>query len=203
MVSIFVEELVGAVIQLLAFTLIPFIWWLITARKKENFFNWIGLKKPVFNGKVILLIFLSAVVLLAYGYLSGFLIRGYEGVTNAANSFSGLGAKGIPAVLAYGIIRTSLSEEIIFRGFILKRVSSKFGFIAGNTTQAICFGLMHGIPFGLVTKSLFVTVVLTVLPGAIGWFSGWINEKKSEGSIIPSWIIHAMTNVLVGIFALW
>ena len=30
--------------QVLMFSLIPFIWWLVTARREENFFSWIGLK---------------------------------------------------------------------------------------------------------------------------------------------------------------
>ena len=50
-----INELLGSVVQILLFTLIPFIWWLITARKKENFFSWIGLKKPVGDKKKILL----------------------------------------------------------------------------------------------------------------------------------------------------
>ena len=45
MLEVFFNELIGAVIQLLIFALIPFIWWLITARKKESFFKWIGLKR--------------------------------------------------------------------------------------------------------------------------------------------------------------
>ena len=40
MMSLFLEELTGAVFQLVLFSLIPLIWWLITARKKENFFEW-------------------------------------------------------------------------------------------------------------------------------------------------------------------
>ena len=34
MMSLFLEELTGAVFQLVLFSLIPLIWWLITARKK-------------------------------------------------------------------------------------------------------------------------------------------------------------------------
>ena len=36
-------ELIGAVIQVLLFALIPFIFWYATAHKKESFFTWIGL----------------------------------------------------------------------------------------------------------------------------------------------------------------
>ena len=59
------NELVGAVVQVLLFTLIPFIVWLIFARKKENFFSWIGLKKPVCDN-VLKLIAISAAVAAVY-----------------------------------------------------------------------------------------------------------------------------------------
>lgn len=58
-----VNELIGSIVQILLFTLIPFIWWLITARKKEKFFSWIGLKKPVGDKKKILLFMLGAFVI--------------------------------------------------------------------------------------------------------------------------------------------
>ncbi len=58
----------------------------------------------------------------------------------------------------------------------------------GNTVQALLFGLLHGIPFGLATKNVAVTILLTLLPGAFGWFQGWRNEKRFNGSVIPSWL---------------
>lgn len=39
------NEIVSSIIQILLFSIVPFIWWLITARKKESFYVWIGLKK--------------------------------------------------------------------------------------------------------------------------------------------------------------
>ena len=43
--NLFISELSGAVFQVILFALIPFVWWLISAKKKTNFFEWIGLKK--------------------------------------------------------------------------------------------------------------------------------------------------------------
>ncbi len=45
MVQMFINELVGAILQLILFSLIPLIFWLIFARNKQNFFEWIGIKK--------------------------------------------------------------------------------------------------------------------------------------------------------------
>ena len=60
MLGIFFNELIGAVMQLLIFTLIPFIWWLITARKKENFFSWIGFKRISHEKNIFITILITA-----------------------------------------------------------------------------------------------------------------------------------------------
>lgn len=199
----FINELVGALTQVVLFTLVPFIWWLITARKKENFFKWLGFKKPAHKGNLILTLLITVVAVLAYGFGTTALINNFAGeITAAGSTFAGKGFGYIPAAFAYGFIRTGLSEEIIFRGFILKRIQNKFGFLAGNIFQAIAFGLMHGVPFGLATQNIGVTVALTILPGLLGFFMGWLNEKKFAGSVIPSWLLHGITNTVVTIMSL-
>jgi len=68
--------------------------------------------------------------------------------------------------------------------------------------QALCFGLLHGLPFGLVTGSVPVMVILTLLPGAFGWYQGWLNEKRCGGSILPSWLLHGIMNSLIACLSL-
>ena len=203
MITMFINELVGAVVQLILFSLIPVIFWLIFGRKKQNFFEWIGLKKPGHEGKWWVT---ACAILIATGAYIGLTIVAVrflpEGVTTAGSDFAGKGFAAFPAVLAYGFIRTGLSEEVLFRGFLLKRFGEKFGFIAGNTIQAVLFGLMHGIPFGLSTHNIPVAIVMTILPGAFGWFQGWMNEKRFNGSIIPSWLLHGTINVIVAALSL-
>lgn len=123
-------------------------------------------------------------------------------ITAAGNQFSGMGAAAVPAAFVYAFIQTGLTEEILFRGFILKRTANKFGFAAGNTVQAVLFGLLHGIPFGLSTHNIAVTFLLTLLPAAIGWYMGWLNEKRCGGSIFSSRIVHGTMNLIVTILAL-
>lgn len=203
MFGMFINEFVGALVQLIIFSLIPLIFWLIFARKKQNFFTWIGIKKIKHEGKWWVTV---CAILIATGLYIGLTVLSMkflpEGVTTAGSDFAGKGFAAFPAVLAYGFIRTGLSEEVVFRGFLLKRFSDKFGFIAGNTIQAVLFGLMHGIPFGLATHNIPVTIVLTLLPGAFGWFQGWLNEKRCDGSIIPSWLLHGTINVIVATLSL-
>lgn len=197
------NELVGAVVQVLLFTLLPFIIWLIFARKLENFFSWIGLKKPKCDN-VPKLIVISLAVAAVYIVAMMLVTKNLpEGVTTAGSEFAGKGIAALPAVIFYAVIRTALSEEILFRGFILKVIQRKAGFMVGNTVQAVLFGLMHGIPFGLATKSVVACILLTLLPGLIGWYEGWMNEKKCDGSIIPGWILHSCFNLATSILTLF
>lgn len=200
----FIEELIGAIGQLFIFSLIPFIWWLITARKKENFFKWIGLKKIKHEGKWIYTVLITLGALVAYIFFTWLIMSLIkdDAITTAGSNFAGSGAAAIPAVIVYGFIRTGLSEEIIFRGFLGKRIAGKFGFVTGNIIQAVLFGFMHGVPFGLATHNILVTVLLTILPGLFGFYQGWLNEKRCGGSIVSSWLLHGTMNTIVALLAL-
>jgi membrane protease YdiL (CAAX protease family) len=197
--SLLIQMLINSVIQIVLFSFIPFVWWMITARKKMNFFKWLGLKKITNSkeNKTILWILGAAVAFLG---LAVFMLISVKGVEMATSQFAGLGLAALPAILIYAIFNTSLPEEIVFRGFLLKRVSNKFGFIAGNLVQSIIFGLMHGVMF-FGTTGIVKAVLITLFTGSIGWLMGYINEKKADGSIIPGWTIHAMANIFSGICA--
>lgn len=147
--------------------------------------------------KYRIFIILVSVVFLFLGGLTLYAIKGTE---TATSEFTGLGIKGLPAILIYATLNTALPEEILFRGFLLKRLSAKFGFNIGNFIQAFLFSLLHGIMFfslvGIV-KTFLILGMTTV----IAWFMGYINEKLSNGSIVPSWIIHTISNLFSGICA--
>lgn len=198
MLNLFITEFLGAVFQLLIFSLVPFIWWLITARKKESFFRWIGLKKITHEknaGNTLLITFLASALYCALTFLCITFVS--DEITTAGSQFVGKGMIALPAAVAYAYIRTALAEEMVFRGFLLKRIKNKFGFGIGNLIQAVLFGLLHGIPFGLATQNILVTVLLTILPGAFGWYQGWLNEKRCGESIVSSWLLHGTMNFIV------
>ena len=197
------KELIGSLVQLLVFSAVPLLVWFFTARKKESFFSWIGLTKPVLKdpGKTILISALATLLYIGATVLSLKLLP--EGITTAGSQFAGQGASAILSVIFYALIRTALSEEILFRGFLLKRIQTKAGYRTGNMVQALLFGLLHGIPFALVTKSVPVFVLLTLLPGGFGYFEGWLNEKQCGCSIVPGWILHGLVNLLSGILSLF
>ena len=87
---------------------------------------------------------------------------------------------------------------------MLKRLSNKFGFKVGNLIQSILFGIIHGIMFFQLVGGV-KAVLIILFTGAVGYAMGVINEKKSNGSILPSWSIHAMSNIfssLISMFSL-
>lgn len=120
----------------------------------------------------------------------------FEDKSLLANAkFAGLGFSGIIPVLIYAFIQTGLSEELFFRGFINKRISNKYGFQVGNIFQSILFGLLHGVALlGSVDISIIIlTITFTTV---VGWLMGYLNEKIGNGSIVPSWGIHGLMNVI-------
>lgn len=190
-----VQTLIDTLVQLVLFSIIPVLWWFISARKKENIFSWVGLTTPKFANKTKTLIvsFLSFALLLASGM---YIVFTFENKALLANAkFSGLGLSGIMPILLYAVFQTGLCEEILFRGFLNKRISNKLGFSIGNTVQAILFGLLHGIAL-IGSVNVPIIVLLITFTSVVGWLMGYLNEKLGNGSIIPSWIIHSLMNII-------
>lgn len=144
--NLVIQKLINSIIQIVLFAMIPFIWWLISGRKEGSFFEWIGLKrvKNIRQKKTIIWVLITA---LCFFGLSIFIIRLLKDTKTATSAFSGAGMAAIPAILIYAVLNTALPEELLFRGFMLKRIANKFGFAAGNLVQSIVFGLMHGVMF--------------------------------------------------------
>jgi membrane protease YdiL (CAAX protease family) len=196
--------LIDAIIQIIVFTIIPFIWWAIIDRKQSSFFSWIGLKKPRVKNKqkyaisFLLMILLSIIPVFIVFPL--FINTNTTGIVTS--QFAGQGVSALLPALIWSFLQTGLSEEIFFRGFLTKRLINKFGFEIGNVIQGLLFGLIHGIFFISVIGVLEAIIIIT-LTGVSGWLSGWINEKQSGGSIISSWLLHGLGNIIASIAAMY
>ena len=70
----------------------------------------------------------------------------------------------------------------------------------GNAVQAVIFGLMHGIMFFSMV-GVMKAVLITLFTGIIAWLMGFANEKRADGSILPSWCIHSISNIFSGLCA--
>lgn len=197
--QLFVNKIISSIIEIILFALIPFIWWIVTARKKEGFLRWIGLKRTdeLQSGTAIRW---TAGIAALFLIVSVFVLSALKGVESAASDFDGLGAGAIPAILVYACLNTSLPEEILFRGFLCKRMSARFGFTVGNIVQAALFGLLHGVMFFSFVP-VYQAILIISFTGIIACFMGYINENKAGGSIFPSWVIHALANIFSGLCA--
>lgn len=197
--NLLISKAITSVIQIILFAIIPFIWWFITARKECGFLTWIGLRRPDDREGCKPLLWvasISAVFLL----LSIYVLYSLRNIETATSEFLGLGASAIPAVLVYAIFNTALPEEILFRGFFLKRTADRAGFAAGNMIQAALFGLLHGTMFFSLT-GIVKAIMIVLFTGLIGWLIGYTNEKKAGGSILPGWCIHAIANIFAGLIS--
>ncbi|MGN1336356.1 MAG: lysostaphin resistance A-like protein [Limosilactobacillus mucosae] len=194
-----INKLLSAGFELLIFSLVPACWWLITARKQISFAQWIGLKAIPKKNRTKVWGWAS-VTSLGLLLLSIVLLKNVGTAHTAVSDFANQGWRVLPAVLVYAVLGTSLPEELLFRGFLLKRLATRFGFAIGNLIQALLFGLLHSV---ILINQLGLLSALGIgwFTLLIAWLMGFINEKSATGSIYPSWLIHALANFLTGLSA--
>ncbi|MEK4993708.1 MULTISPECIES: CPBP family intramembrane glutamic endopeptidase [unclassified Paenibacillus] len=194
--------LISAVLQLILFSIIPYTYWFFTSRTTSSFAMWIGWKKPqlLSRKQFILWFILTMTIFTSLGMLTA--IYMLDKNTLASSQFYGTGLKGLIPALIYSWLQTSLSEEILFRGFIGKRLSSKFGFGIGNCAQALLFGVVHAVLL-YSSSGLLNSAVVMILTGFVGWSIGMLDEKLSGGSIFPGWVLHGLTNLISTIFMMY
>ncbi|WP_461614973.1 CPBP family intramembrane glutamic endopeptidase [Clostridium sp. Marseille-QA1073] len=198
----FINLLISAIIQVILFLILPFIWWLTRDKKQSNFLKYLGIKKPIVkNKRNYMITFLFTIFVLSF---SAFIIVPLfiDSSNMATSKFEGKGISALFLALIYAFLQTGLSEELFFRGFLTKRFVKRFGFKIGNSIQALLFGLMHGIMFRELSGILGALIV-TLITAMAGWLMGVINEKQSEGSIISSWLLHGCANTLASLMAMF
>lgn len=132
---ILLNQIISAVLQLLIFLSIPFVWYLLTQKRATGFFKWLGLKTaPTPPLKIMFCILVGFLVVLFLPYLwlyrSGNL--NYQGFTVDAFRQTGWSIETFTVILIWAVVQTSLSEEILFRGFLCKRLCNKWGETIGN-----------------------------------------------------------------------
>lgn len=88
-------------------------------------------------------------------------------------------AKSTIAVAMYTCILAPVTEELLFRGFLMKALS-KVGIRFGIVVSALLFGLMHG------------NISQFLLGFLVGLFLGKIDVRHN--SLIPSILVHAAIN---------
>lgn len=116
----------------------------------------------------------------------------------ADSAYKGMGVSAIPSILVYAFGQTAFSEELLFRGFLMKRLQAKWGFHIAVMIQAVIFGVLH-LLMVWGQADFMAGMIIVVYPMVVAVLLSWINEKKADGSIYPSWIIHGVLNSVEGI----
>lgn len=196
-----VNEIISALLQIIVFTLIPFLFFLARKNKETGFMEYIGFvkttRKAVYLSIATSLLFLSgALVLVIFNEgIREIMIRP-PSITGKLREM-GLQPSSLLILIIISCFKTSLAEEILFRGFIAKRLFSWLGYLWGNILQSFIFALVHLILFWALTKAdLAFLLFIFVFSGVAGYVIGYIKEKVGNGSIIPGWIAHGIGNTL-------
>ena len=122
-----VSSITTAIINLIVFSLIPFIWWFCRYRKKEKFIRWIGIYTPHLKSKWWVLLIFAVLYYFFYNFDFTRLVDAstLEYLENSesvsSNAFAGLGIAAILPALIENFIANGVAEEVLYRGFLCKR----------------------------------------------------------------------------------
>jgi membrane protease YdiL (CAAX protease family) len=199
-IVLIINTIISAVLQILVFTAIPFFFYLIAHRRVKGFFDYIGLLKPERPTMLYATLLSAAFVLptLLLLFFSPDIRAVVAGSNTVVGSLRSYGFSGTTIVLVglKALVQTSFSEEILFRGFVAKRLINWLGFRWGNLLQALLFGAVHLLLFTGQEFSFVLAVGFVLLTGLGGWISAFLNERVGNGSILPGWWMHGVANVI-------
>jgi uncharacterized protein len=194
------NEILSALFQILAFSLIPFVVYLIQKKTTKGFLNYIGLKKSTAkaNGMAVLASLIFLIPPLGLILFNDDFREIMTQPSTMTGKFKTMGpaAKTFMILFMAAVFKTALAEEILFRGFIAKRLMRIAGYYRGNVMQAVIFGLLHLVLFLTITNNPLFLSFIMIFTTVGAYLFAYINEKQADGSIIPSWISHGLANVV-------
>lgn len=204
MLDLTISSITTAIINLIVFSFIPVLWWFFRHRKETNFFKWIGFYTPHLRSKWWILLIFAVLYYFFYNFDFTQLInpKTLEYIESSsavsANAFTGLGITAILPALIENFIANGVAEEILYRGFLCKRLCNKLGTVQGIILQAVLFGLMHNVLYVLagLEVGLWYHTLTFIFTGIGALLLGWLNEKIFNGSIIPSILLHGTGNFI-------
>jgi len=178
-----IDTILSAILQVLVFSLIPFLVYWISKRKIKGFLEYIGLKRS--TRKANLLALLIVIILAGPMLLLAFFNDEFKEILTHKETITGmiremgLGGPAIVTIIFTALLKTALAEEIFFRGFIAKRLIAVTNFQIGNVIQAILFGAIHLLLFLTITQNpLFLTVIF-VFPAVGAYLKTFILKQRS------------------------
>ena len=154
-----INVLISAILQVLLFAAIPFLVYLIKNKSPKGFLNYIGLKRSTKKANLLgllvtIILVLPLLILILTNEEFKRIMTNPESVTGKIKQM-GIGVEAVVTILIAALVKTSLSEEIFFRGFLAKRLIAVTNFKTGNLIQAFIFGIIHTLLFLSITKNIF------------------------------------------------
>jgi membrane protease YdiL (CAAX protease family) len=197
---LFINEIISTILQIVIFTAIPFFVYLIVNRRAKGFFDYIGLRKPETRTMIYAALCADAFVMpaLLLVFLSPSILEAATAPNTVISKLRANGLSGTTFILLSlkALIQTSFTEEILFRGFVAKWLINWLGYTPGNLLQALLFGAVHLLIFAGQEFSFALAIGKVLYPALGGWIMGYLNERVGNGSILPSWLMHGLTNLI-------
>lgn len=202
-----ISSITTTIVNLIVFSLLPIILWFFRHRKEDGFFRWIGFFKPQLKSKWWVLLIFAILYYFFYNFdftqfVSPETLEYIENSASvSANVFAGIGVAAILPAFIENFIANGVAEEILYRGFLCKRLISKIGLVKGIILQAVLFGLMHNILYILagLDVGLWYHILTFIFTGMGALLLGWLNEKIFNGSIIPGILLHGAGNFIASL----
>jgi membrane protease YdiL (CAAX protease family) len=69
------------------------------------------------------------------------------------------------------------------------------GFWGGNLAQALLFGAIHLPLLMLPSAPAHTAAAMIGFATVMAFVSGWLNERRARGSILPGFALHAAANL--------
>ncbi len=137
----------------------------------------------------LVLLILAGVATVAFRLIPPGALQG-EGMNTAAYTGWSRSPGSLALIFLLELLNRALPEEVFFRGWLGGWLVRRVGFWVGNTLQALAFLLPHLM---LLTLTLALWPII-VLQFVAGWLQGWLRWRSD--SVIPSTLVHTITNVL-------
>ena len=186
--------LVGAA-QVVIFAMVPLAWWLNASRPDGSFPRWLGFRRASDAGDPLVM---AATIIAALGFFGSALLSG-RGTSPAPDA----GYVALLAVAFVALIQTALSEELFFRGFVLRWLGEKRpGPMIANLLQALACGLLRtGSEWLFVDRALGPCLAAFALGFGPALMVGWVRQRT--GSLLLPWGAHGLGNLTASLIAMF
>lgn len=102
----------------------------------------------------------------------------------------------VAAILLFSILG-GCSEELLFRGLLMSRITPILGETYGNIYQALVFGVFEAVTFYLITREISLMPAMFLIGAMTGFY--WGRATLRSKSLISPALLHAGFYMLVAL----